>query len=102
MYCDPFFSVNIDSLNEYAGPLKALFTEYATALTKCAPEEFDALYEQYSQQYLDAGFQEIIDERLQAYKDGNSTKLPDVPAGRAEFTPYDPQEVVPRLYTIGE
>ena len=100
MYCDPFFSVEIASVNEYAGPLEALFKEYATALVKCAPEEFDALYEQYVQQYKDAGFQAIMDERLAAYKDGNSTKLPDVAAGRAPYEPYDHTAVTGNVYTI--
>jgi putative aldouronate transport system substrate-binding protein len=100
MYCDPFFSVNIDSLNEYAGPLRALFQEYATQLVKCDPEDFDGLYAVLAQQYKDAGFQEIMDERLAAYQAGNSTTLPDVPAGRAPFVPYDPAAVVPRVYTV--
>ena len=48
-------------------------------LTKCAPEEFDALYAEYTQKYLDAGYQAIIDERLAAYEAGNTTKLPVAP-----------------------
>ena len=43
----------------------------------CAPEEFDALYEQYAQEYLDQGYQDVIDERLEAFQAGNSTKLPE-------------------------
>ena len=41
----------------------------------CKPEEFDSLYEKYAQEYAKAGYQEIMDQRLEAYKDGNSTKL---------------------------
>ena len=41
----------------------------------CAPEEFDALYAQYAQEFLDAGYQEIIDERAAAWEAGNSTHL---------------------------
>lgn len=102
IYCDPFFSVNIESLNEYAGPLRALFMEYATALVKCDADEFDALYEQYVAQYKDAGFQEIMDERLAAYEAGNSTLLPDIAAGRAPYVPYDFETVVENLYTINQ
>ncbi len=40
------------------------------------PPSFDALYAELSQKYLDAGYQEIIDERLAAYEAGNTTKLP--------------------------
>ena len=41
----------------------------------CAPEEFDALYDQRAQEYLDAGYQAIIDERAEAYDAGLTTKL---------------------------
>ncbi|MCL2085176.1 MAG: sugar ABC transporter substrate-binding protein [Oscillospiraceae bacterium] len=99
-YCDPFFSVDISSVSEYAGALKGLFQEYATALVKCDPAQFDALYEQYVKQYKEAGFQEIMDERLAAYKAGNSSKLPDISAGRAPFVPYDHTKVTSNKYTI--
>ena len=42
-------------------------------------ERFDALFAEYSQNFLDAGYQEIMDERLEAYKAGNTTKLPELP-----------------------
>ena len=42
----------------------------------CAPEEFDALYDELSQKYLDAGYQAVLDDRKAAYEAGNSTKLP--------------------------
>ena len=44
----------------------------------CAPEEFDALYAQYAQEYLDAGYQEIIDERAEQFEAGNSTSILNV------------------------
>ena len=91
VYPDPFFSVPIEAVNEYAGTLEALFIEYATDLTKCDPDKFDELYNTYVQNYLDAGYQEIIDERLQAYKDGYTTRLPDIAAGRKPFVPTDPK-----------
>jgi len=102
LYVDPFFSVNIDSVSEYAGDLKAKFVEYATALVKCDPADFDALYEQYVQEYKDAGYQEIMDERLAAYQAGLSTVLPDIAAGRAPFSESDITQVLPTLYTIGQ
>ncbi|MDR0395713.1 MAG: sugar ABC transporter substrate-binding protein [Oscillospiraceae bacterium] len=102
LYVDPFFSTNIDSVSEYAGDLKAKFQEYATALVKCDPEEFDALYEKYVAEYKAAGYQEIMDERLAAYQNGLSTLLPDVAAGRAPYAPSDITEVVTTKYTIGQ
>lgn len=76
-YSDPVFATAISSESEYSATLLNLYKEYSVKLTKCKPEEFDALYKELSQKYLDAGYQEIIDERLQAYKDGKTTKLPD-------------------------
>lgn len=75
-YSDPIFSVSIEAESEYTATLLSLYKEYSVKLTKCKPAEFDALYNEFKEAYLKAGYQEIIDERLQAYKDGNSTKLP--------------------------
>ena len=69
------YSVAIEAESEYQQTLIELYKEYRDKLTMCAPEEFDALYEQYAQEYLDAGWQEILDERKEAYEAGNSTHL---------------------------
>ncbi len=79
-YSDPIFAVAIQSESEFSPTLLSLYQEYSVALTKCKPEEFDALYAEYSQKFLDAGYQQIIDERLAAYEAGFTTKLPAVPA----------------------
>jgi putative aldouronate transport system substrate-binding protein len=78
-YSDPVFAVAIESESEFSPTLLSLYQEYSTALTKCKPEEFDALYADYSQKFLDAGYQQIIDERLAAYESGQTTKLPVQP-----------------------
>lgn len=70
------FSVVIGAQSEYQTVLGELYKEYRDKLTMCSVEEFDALYEQYAQEYLEAGYQDVIDERLEAYEAGNSTKLP--------------------------
>ena len=75
-YSDPVFAVAIEAESEYSAALLPLWQEYTVKLTKCKPDEFDALYAEFSQKYLDAGYQEIIDERLAAYEAGNTTKLP--------------------------
>ena len=41
------------------------------------PEEFDAMFEGYAQLYADQGYQEVVDERLEAFQAGNSTRLPE-------------------------
>ncbi len=75
-YSDPVFAVAIESESEYTATLLSLYQEDFAKLVKCDPAEFDALYAQLSQEYLDAGYQEIIDERLAAYEAGQCTKLP--------------------------
>ena len=76
MYPDPVFAVAIESESEYTATLLSLYQEYFALLTKVAPEEFEALYADLSQKYLEAGYQEIIDERAEAYEAGMTTKLP--------------------------
>ena len=41
----------------------------------CKPDEFDALYDELSKKYLDAGYQQIIDERKEMFEAGSTTKL---------------------------
>ena len=69
------FSTAIEAESEYRDTLSSLYTQYRDELTMCDPAEFDALYDQRAQEYLDAGYQAIIDERLAAYEAGQTTKL---------------------------
>jgi putative aldouronate transport system substrate-binding protein len=78
-YSDPVFAVAIESESEYSAALLSLWQEYYAKLIKCKPEEFEGLFAQYSQEFLDAGYQEIMDERLEAYEAGNTTHLPALP-----------------------
>ena len=43
----------------------------------CKPEEFDALYEKFTKEYMEAGYAEVIVERKAAYEAGMTTKLRD-------------------------
>lgn len=73
---DCLFAATIDAVTEYGTSLKeSAYPEYRDKLTMCAPEEFDALYEELSQEYLDAGYQEVIDGRLEAFESGLTTRL---------------------------
>ena len=76
-YSDPVFACSIESESEYTAPLLSLWQIDFAKLVKCDPAEFDALYDQLAQEFLDAGYQEIIDERLAAYEAGQCTKLPN-------------------------
>lgn len=72
------FATSFDSVTEYGTILKEeLYPQYRDQLTMCKPEEFDALYDELSQKYLEAGYQAVIDERKAAYDEGLSTRLPE-------------------------
>lgn len=76
IYPDPNFAVPIESQNRYAASLESMFQEFYTKLVKADPDDFDDMYEDMKQQYLDAGYQEIIDEKLAAFEAGQCTRLP--------------------------
>ena len=71
------FSTVIDAESDYRDTLGSLYIQYRDELTMCSPEEFDSLYDQRAQEYLDAGYQEIIDQRGEAYDNGQTTHLPE-------------------------
>ena len=69
------FGVAMEAEGEFQTTLVEKYKEYRDKLTMCKPEEFDALYDQFAKEYAEAGYQAVAEERLAAYKDGNSTKL---------------------------
>ena len=69
------FATVIEAEAGYRDSLASLYVQYRDELTMCDPDEFGALYDQRAQEYLDAGYQEIIDERGAAYDNGLTTKL---------------------------
>ena len=79
------FSEAIESESEYQQTLIGLYITYRDNLTLCEPDQFDALYDQYAQEYLDAGWQEIIDERKETYEAGNSTHMLNQEASDVEL-----------------
>ncbi|MCR5031346.1 MAG: sugar ABC transporter substrate-binding protein [Lachnospiraceae bacterium] len=72
---DCMFAVDIEAVGEYSATLAEKYTVYRDNLTMCDPAEFDALYDQYAQEYADAGYAEIAEERLEAYQNGMTSKL---------------------------
>ena len=73
---DCLFAAAIDAVTEYGTSLKEeVYPQFRDELTMCAPEEFDALYDSLSQEYLDMGYQAVIDERLEKLNAGLSTRL---------------------------
>ncbi|MCD7833649.1 MAG: substrate-binding domain-containing protein [Lachnospiraceae bacterium] len=80
---DCMFGDSLESVTEYQETLVNLYIELRDKLVVASEDEFDSLYEEYSQQYLDAGYQEVIDERLALFNDGLTTKLPTYDAAVA-------------------
>ena len=68
-YTDFLFDRAIDSLSQYAETLKSKWEVIQVDLINCKPEEFDAKYEAACKEYLDAGYQAVLDEKEQAYAD---------------------------------
>lgn len=54
------FSVVIAAQSEYQNTLGELYKEFRDALTMCKPEEFDAMYEDYAQQYADQDIRKLL------------------------------------------
>ena len=79
------YSVSMDAETEYQATLVNLYKEYRDKLTMCSVDEFDALYDQYAQEYMDAGYREVTEERAAAYEAGNSTHLLNQTAEEVEL-----------------
>ncbi len=69
---DTLFTVPIASLSEYSGDLASLFKELYVKLVISNPSDFDALYRESSKEYLDAGYQAILDEKKEAFDGGKA------------------------------
>lgn len=48
-----------------------MWQEFYVDLATCSPDEFDAKYEEYCQEYLDGGYQEILDEKQSLLDEGS-------------------------------
>lgn len=59
----------IESQTTYASTLVNKFKQYATQLIVCKPGEFEAKYAQFSKDYLDSGYQKILDEKKSTYQE---------------------------------
>jgi len=74
---DPLYAEVIDVEAEYQASLADLYISYRDQLVRCAPDQFDALYEDLSQKYWDAGFGEIVEARKALYQAGKTSVLAD-------------------------
>jgi putative aldouronate transport system substrate-binding protein len=67
----PIFTKSVESTGEYASDLTAMWQEFYVDMVTCKPEELDAKYEEYCKEYLDNGYQEIIDEKQKLIDSGD-------------------------------
>ncbi|MDD2647901.1 MAG: extracellular solute-binding protein [Eubacteriales bacterium] len=65
------FSVAIQAETDFGEMVKSKQGEFLVKVVTCAPEEFDAVYDEAIQAILNAGAQDIIDEHRAAYQAGN-------------------------------
>lgn len=69
---DTCFTVPIETLSEYSSDLAELWKEsYVQLVTRAtSDEEFESMYEEMKEEYLKAGYQEILDEKKAAFDAG--------------------------------
>lgn len=68
---DALFTTVINSVNEYQADLNELFQQLYVDIVISAPDELDKKYEAAKKRYLEAGYQEILDEKQKAIDEGN-------------------------------
>ncbi|WP_167958467.1 type 2 periplasmic-binding domain-containing protein [Anaerosporobacter faecicola] len=59
----PIFTKSIESVSEYSADLNAMWQEFYVDCVTCSPDEFESKYASYCDEYLDCGYQEILDEK---------------------------------------
>lgn len=64
------FTKTLESSSEYAGDLKELWQELYVKCATCAEADFDATYKAACEEYLSAGYQDILDEKQALYDEG--------------------------------
>lgn len=67
---DALFTVVLEKVGEYKADLNALFQELYLDIALAPEAEFDAKYEAAKKRYLQAGYQEILDEKQKAIDAG--------------------------------
>jgi len=72
-YYNIVFKETLEAYNKYAATLKDKFLEYLVQLITAKETDFDSLYETLCQDYLNMGYQEVLDER-KALWDGMSAE----------------------------
>ena len=71
---DTLFSVVIESVADYKAELNDLWKELYVKCVMAPEDKFDQVYEDAKKDFLDAGYQEILDEKQEAIDAGNYSK----------------------------
>ncbi len=87
-YTDYLFTKPITSLAKHSGKLLSKWQVIVTELTNCKPEEFDAKYDAFCEEYLALGYQEILDEKKAVFEEEqkNKAKAEDSVTGECTHT----------------
>jgi len=67
---DAMFTVVLEKVNEYKADLNSLFQELYVKCVLAPEDKFDETYAAAKEQYLEAGYQEILDEKQKAIDAG--------------------------------
>jgi putative aldouronate transport system substrate-binding protein len=67
-YYPDFLWRSAPTWNDLQAALRDKWQQIYVALVTCKPDEFDAKYKAACQEYLAAGYQRVLDEKLAAYK----------------------------------
>lgn len=70
-YAPPTFTVAIPAEGEYDSFITAKEGEMLVKLVTCDPAQFDDIFDEYVEAILEVGAQQIFDQRLEAYQNGN-------------------------------
>lgn len=74
IYTDYIFTKPVESLSTLGETLKSKWQVIETELVNCKPEEFDAKYEAACKEYLEAGYQQVLDEKKSLYEEQKKAK----------------------------
>lgn len=67
----PVFTKTVESTTESADDLKAMWKEFYVDVVTCPTDQFETLYEKHCKEYLEGGYQKIIDEKKDLIKEGS-------------------------------
>lgn len=66
----PIFTKTVASVSEYSADLKSMWKQFYVDLVTCPADQFEAKYQKYSKEYLDGGYQKILDEKQKLIDEG--------------------------------